>query len=71
MELNEYLSKIIKDRREELNISRYGLMRLTGITYQQLINIEKGQNTSTRLLAKIFNALQLEFQLKIKEGTNI
>ena len=70
MELNEYISKKIKERRVELNISRYKLMCDTGITYQQLINIEKGQSTSTRLLSKIFDVLQLEIQLKNSNNEN-
>ena len=66
MELQEYISETIKRRKEELGLSRYELERRTGITYTQLINIERGNSTSTRLLSKIFEALDLEFSINVK-----
>lgn len=63
MELQEYIGNIIRQRKEELGLSRYELERRTGITYQQLINIEKGKSTSTRLLSKLFDALDLELRI--------
>ena len=63
MELQEYIGNIIRQRKEELGLSRYEIERRTGITYQQLINIEKGKSTSTRLLSKLFDALDLELRI--------
>lgn len=66
MELQEYIGNIIRQRKEELGLSRYELERRTGITYNQLINIERGKSTSTRLLSKIFDALDLELSINVK-----
>lgn len=63
MELQEYIGNIIRQRKEELGLSRYELERRTGITYQQLMNIEKGKSTSTRLLSKLFDSLDLELRI--------
>lgn len=67
MDLQKYIGETIKKRREELNISRYELERRTGITYVQLMNIENGESTTTRLLSKIFDALELVFRVKVKD----
>lgn len=67
MDLQKYIGETIKKRREELNISRYELERRTGITYVQLMNIENGESTTTRLLSKIFDALELVFSVKVKD----
>lgn len=67
MELQKYIGKIIKQRAEELGLSRYELERRTGISYNQLMNIERGQSTSTRLLSKLFEELGLEFVVKTKK----
>lgn len=66
MELQEYIGKVIRQRKEELGLSRYELERRTGITYNQLMNIERGKSTSTRLLSKIFEALDLEISINVK-----
>ena len=66
MELQEYIGKVIRQRKEELGLSRYELERRTGITYNQLMNIERGKSTSTRLLSKIFEALDLELSVNAK-----
>lgn len=66
MELQEYIGKVIRQRKEELGLSRYELERRTGITYNQLLNIERGKSTSTRLLSKIFEALDLELSINVK-----
>lgn len=66
MELQEYIGNIIKQRKKELGLSRYELVRRTGITYNQLLNIERGKSTSTRLLSKIFEALDLELIVNAK-----
>lgn len=67
MELQEYIGEVIRQRKEELGLSRYEIQRRTGITYVQLMNIEKGQSTTTRLLSKLFNELGLEIKVKAKK----
>lgn len=67
MELQEYIGNIIKQRKEELGLSRRELVRRTGISELQIINIERGQSTSTRLLSKLFEELGLEFVVKTKK----
>lgn len=68
MELQKYIGETIKKRAEELGLSRYGLERRTGISYNQLMNIERGESTSTRLLSKLFEALDLEFNINVKSN---
>lgn len=67
MELQEYIGNIIKQRKEELGLSRRELVRRTGISELQIINIERGQSTSTRLLSKLFEELGLEIKVKAKK----
>lgn len=67
MELQEYIGEVIRQRKEELGLSRYEIQRRTGITYVHLMNIEKGQSTTTRLLSKLFDELGLEFVVKAKK----
>lgn len=64
MDIQTYIAKSIKKRREELGISRYDLERMSGITYNQLLNIERGKSTTTRLLDKIFTVLGMKFTIK-------
>lgn len=66
MELQEYIGEVIRQRKEELGLSRRELVRRTGISELQIINIERGQSTSTRLLSKLFDALGLEISVKLK-----
>ena len=66
MELQEYIGEVIRQRKEELGLSRRELVRRTGISEVQIINIERGQSTSTRLLSKLFEELGLEFVVKAK-----
>lgn len=66
MELQEYIGNVIRQRAEELGLSRYELERRTGISYNQLMNIERGKSTSTRLLSKIFEELGLEISVNAK-----
>lgn len=66
MELQEYIGEVIRQRAEELGLSRCELERRTGISYNQLMNIERGKSTSTRLLSKIFEELGLEFSVNAK-----
>lgn len=67
MELQEYIGEVIRQRKEELGLSRRELVRRTGISELQIINIERGQSTSTRLLSKLFDELGLEFVVKAKK----
>lgn len=67
MELQEYIGEVIRQRKEELGLSRRELVRRTGISEVQIINIERGQSTSTRLLSKLFEELGLEFVVKAKK----
>lgn len=66
MDLQKYIGERIKRRSEELGLSRYELERRTAISYNQLMNIERGESTSTRLLSKIFEALDLEIFINVK-----
>lgn len=68
MELQKYIGETIKQRTTELGMSRYEVERLTGISYNQLMNIEKGQSTSTRLLSTLFEKLGLEIKIKAKKN---
>lgn len=67
MELQEYIGEVIRQRKEELGLSRRELVRRTGISELQIINIERGQSTSTRLLSKLFEELGLEIEVKAKK----
>lgn len=67
MNLQEYIGEVIKKRKEELGFSRYELARRSGVTHVQLMNIERGGSTSTRLLSKIFEALDLEISVNVKK----
>lgn len=67
MELQEYIGEVIRQRKEELGLPRRELVRRTGISELQIINIERGQSTSTRLLSKLFEELGLEFIVKAKK----
>ena len=66
MELQEYIGEVIRQRKEELGLSRRELVRRTGISELQIINIERGQSTSTRLLSKLFEELGLEISVNVK-----
>lgn len=68
MELQKYIGETIKQRTTELGMSRYEVERMTGISYNQLMNIEKGQSTSTRLLSNLFEKLGLEIKIKAKKN---
>lgn len=68
MNLQEYIGNVVKDRKEELGISRYELERRSGVSYVQLLNIERGESTTTRILSKLFDVLGLEIVIKNKES---
>ena len=64
MELSEYISDAIVKRRAELGMSRYELERQTGISYNQLMNMENTGKTSLRLLDRVLKALKLKIVVK-------
>lgn len=64
MELSEYISDAIVKRRAELGMSRYELERQTGISYNQLVNMENTGKTSLRLLDRVLKALKLKIVVK-------
>lgn len=67
MGLSEYIGKIVKRKKEELGLSRYELERRSGISYNQIMNIERGESTTTRILDKLFDLLGLEVIIRDKE----
>ena len=67
MGLSEYIGKIVKSKKEELGLSRYELERRSGISYNQIMNIERGESTTTRILDKLFDLLGLEVIIRDKE----
>ena len=67
MGLSEYIGKIVKSKKEELGLSRYELERRSGISYNQIMNIERGKSTTTRILDKLFDLLGLEVIIRDKE----
>lgn len=64
MELSEYISDAIVKRRAELGMSRYELERQTGISYNQLMNMENTGKTSLRLLDRVLKVLKLKIVVK-------
>lgn len=61
MEFNELVLK----KREEKNISRYKLAKLTGIDYRNLQYLEKGEIKNTRLKTAVKLAEVLEIDLNV------
>lgn len=66
MKKKNQISKTITERRRELGMSKNQLSVKTGISYSQIINIENGNSTSTRLLDKLLDALGLELNITVK-----
>lgn len=56
---------------QEMGMTRYKLAQRTGISYNRLMDIERGDSTSTRLLEEILNALDLDVKIISKETHNI
>lgn len=61
MKVQEKIAKAIVTKREELGMSRYELEKRTGIAYNHLTKIEKGEtNVTMRILDKLLDVLNLE-----------
>lgn len=67
MNLQEYIGEAVKEKKKELGFSRYELERRSGISYNQIMNIERGESTTTRILDKLFDLLGLEVIIRDKE----
>lgn len=67
MSLQEYIGEAVKEKKKELGLSRYELERRSGISYNQIMNIERGESTTTRILDKLFDLLGLEVIIRDKE----
>lgn len=48
-------------------MSRYELAKKSGLTYQRLTDIEKGNGTSIKTLEKLFDVLGLEIIIRDRE----
>lgn len=58
--------RIVQQRRK-LKITKKQLKERSGVSTQQLLNIENGQNTSISTLQKILDVLKLEIRIVEKE----
>jgi len=64
----EDLGKIIKQRRELLNIKQADLAEIAKVGLRYLIEIENGKgNPSIGNLEKILNVLGLQLEIKVKK----
>lgn len=61
--------RIVQQRRK-LKITKQELKKRSGVSTQQLLNIENGQNTSISTLQKILGVLKLEIRIVEKEENN-
>lgn len=61
--------RIVQQRRK-LKITKQELKKRSGVSTQQLLNIENGQNTSISTLQKILDVLKLEIRIVEKEENN-
>lgn len=61
--------RIVQQRRK-LKITKKQLKERSGVSTQQLLNIENGQNTSISTLQKILDVLKLEIRIVEKEENN-
>lgn len=60
----------IVQQRQKLKITKKQLKERSGVSTQQLLNIENGQNTSISTLQKILDVLKLEIRIIEKEENN-
>ncbi len=64
---NEQLVRIIKDRRDALQVSQETLAELSGVGLRTLKQFERGKGNPTLLtMNKILDVLGLEISIKIK-----
>lgn len=66
MKLNEKITNAILAKREEIGMSRYELAKKSGLTYQRLMDIEKGDGMTIKTLEAIFDILNLEIVIRDK-----
>lgn len=66
----EEIAKIIMLRRKKLRLSKQEIKRRSGVSVQQLSNIENGLNVSVNTLNKILDVLGLKIELQLKEELN-
>ncbi len=66
MDKNEF-GRIIKQRRDILNITQRDLSAISGVTLRKLIDIENGlANPTLQTLVKLMDALGLSLEVKVK-----
>ena len=66
MDKNEF-GRIIKQRRDLLNITQKDLTAVSGVTLRKLSDIENGQaNPTLHTLVKLMDALGLSLEIKVK-----
>lgn len=66
----EEIAKIIMLRRKKLRLSKQEVKKRSGVSVQQLSNIENGLNVSVNTLNKILDVLGLKIELKLKDELN-
>lgn len=66
MKLNEKITNAILAKREEIGMSRYELAKKSKLTYQRLMDIEKGDGMTIKTLEAIFDILNLEIVIRDK-----
>jgi transcriptional regulator with XRE-family HTH domain len=66
MDKNEF-GRIVKQRRDILNITQKDLSAISGVTLRKLIDIENGlANPTLHTLVKLMDALGLSIDIKVK-----
>ncbi|MEW5841711.1 MAG: helix-turn-helix domain-containing protein [Bacteroidota bacterium] len=66
MDKNEF-GRIIKQRRDILNITQRDLSAISGVTLRKLIDIENGlANPTLQTLVELMDALGLSLEVKVK-----
>ncbi len=66
----EEIAKIIMLRRKKLHLSKQEVKKRSGVSVQQLSNIENGLNVSVNTLNKILDVLGLKIELQLKDELN-
>lgn len=70
MNITEELGKAIYQERKGRKMSRQKLSDMTGVSHQQIANIEKGHNSSVEILQKVLDALDYEIIICKKQNNN-
>ena len=67
MNINE-LGKMVRKRRQLLQIDQRSLSEIAGISVHSLSNIEAGKgNPTVEVLDRVLNAMGMELRIQIKE----